>query len=75
MERLTEFFCLTPDLPRHGRSAELPTRSLASIRVQVDHLIRERVLGGQVHPDLFTATVRAWIGNTPLPAALRPIAK
>lgn len=49
MERLTEFFCLAPDLPRHGQSADIPTRSLASVSEQVASLIRERVPGGQAH--------------------------
>jgi pimeloyl-ACP methyl ester carboxylesterase len=49
MERLKEFFCLAPDLPRHGKSASLPTRSLASVCEQVADLIRQRVPGGQAH--------------------------
>lgn len=39
MERLPEFFCLAPDLPSHGHSAEIPTRSLGSVSAQVARLI------------------------------------
>ncbi|NUM46564.1 MAG: alpha/beta hydrolase [Anaerolineales bacterium] len=49
LERLTEFFCLAPDLPGHGHSAAIPTRNLASVSEQVARLIRERVPGGRAH--------------------------
>ncbi len=49
LEHLSDFFCLAPDLPGHGQSAELPTRSLASVSEQIAMLIRERVPGGQAH--------------------------
>ena len=49
LERLTEFFCLAPDLPSHGNSAHIPTHSLASVTEQVAALIREKVPSGQAH--------------------------
>ncbi len=49
MERLSEFYCLAPDLPGHGLSASLPTTSLASVSQRVADLIRERVPGGRAH--------------------------
>ena len=49
MEHLTEFFCLAPDLPGHGKSAAIRTRSLASVSEQVASLIQERIPGGRAH--------------------------
>lgn len=49
MECLTEFFYLAPDLPRHGRSADIPTCGLASVSEQIAALIRERSPDGQAH--------------------------
>ena len=49
MDRLSEFYCLAPDLPRHGNSAAIPTQSLASVSEKVANLIRTRVPSGWAH--------------------------
>lgn len=49
MERLTEYFCLAPDLPRHGNSATIPIRSLASVSEQVASLIKKNIPAGEAH--------------------------
>lgn len=48
-ERLTEFYCLAPDLPEHGRSAAVSPFSIQTAAARMVDLIRKMVPGGQAH--------------------------
>lgn len=48
-ERLTEFYCLAPDLPEHVHSAALKPFTLERAVSEVARLIHERVPGAQAH--------------------------
>jgi pimeloyl-ACP methyl ester carboxylesterase len=49
MERMTEFFCLAPDLPGHGHSAHIQSQNLETVSGQIAALIRERIPSRQAH--------------------------
>lgn len=48
-ERLTEFYCLAPDLPEHVYSAALKPFTLERAAAEIARLIRERVPDAQAH--------------------------
>lgn len=48
-ERLPDYYCLAPDLPEQGKSAEIAPFTLEDAARRVAELIREQVPGGRAH--------------------------
>lgn len=44
-----DFHCLTVDLPGHGKSNQVPWRSLADTAIQIAQIIQTRATGGRAH--------------------------
>src|SRR5512146_3595965 len=49
IERLPEFYCLAPDLPEHGQSADLKPFDLDDAALRVAEMIRLHVPGRKAH--------------------------
>jgi pimeloyl-ACP methyl ester carboxylesterase len=49
LEAFTDYHCLVPDLPEHGRSAEVKPFTIADSAARVAELIRTRAPGGRAH--------------------------
>ena len=49
VERLSEYYCLVPDLPEHARSAAIQPFTLQGAACEVAKLIQERIPNGRAH--------------------------
>ena len=49
LEAFSDYHCLTPDLPEHGRSAEVKPFTIAGSAALIADLIRTRAHGGRAH--------------------------
>jgi pimeloyl-ACP methyl ester carboxylesterase len=49
LEAFADYHCVVPDLPEHGRSAEVKPFTIADSAVRVAELIRTRAHGGRAH--------------------------
>ncbi len=49
LSQLTEYHCIAPDLPGHGKSSGVPLTDMRSITAAVATLVRERAANGRAH--------------------------